>query len=242
MSCNWPADSLTLSRRACTDPMSPRFSPRFVWPFSLVFSFFLPFFFFSSLAGSRAPTFVHPCLQSLCTMWAWNVGRKGWGGFFFFISFNCSVHYPMQIKIIRRLKDVFIFHSSIYISLFLSLLRPLRLPRYLCPSPFVASVFPLSLISTLPLVAYHVRFFSLFLFPAIPLFSPLLLPSSPPFLYLVLWWRVQHHHYFISLFPWFFLFLCPTDDAVSPRFLRFPPRCTEHSPPFLPTRFCFKRL
>lgn len=54
----------------------------------------------------------------------------------------------MQIKIIRRLKDVFIFHSSIYISLFLSLLRPLRLPRYLCPSPFVASVFPLSLIST----------------------------------------------------------------------------------------------
>lgn len=169
-------------------------------------------------------------------------GAKRVRRIFFFISFNCSVHYPMQIKIIRRLKDVFIFHSSIYISLFLSLLRPLRLPRYLCPSPFVASVFPLSLISTLPLVAYHVRFFSLFLFPAIPLFSPLLLPSSPRFLYLVLWWRVQHHHYFISLFPWFFLFLYPTDDAVSPRFLRFPPRCTEHSPPFLPTRFCFKRL
>lgn len=159
---------------------------------------------------------------------------------FFFISFNCSVHYPMQIKIIRRLKDVFIFHSSIYISLFLSLL-PLFVPP--CPPPLPAvSVFP-SLAHINPSARRVSRSFplSLFLFSAIPLFSPLLLPSSPRFLYLVLWWRVQHH-YFNSLFPWFFLFLCPTDDAVSPRFLRFPPRCAEHSPPFLPTRFCFKRL
>lgn len=161
---------------------------------------------------------------------------------FFFISFNCSVHYPMQIKIIRRLKDVFIFHSSIHISLFLSLLRPLPLSsRYLCPSPLFSlsrSYQPFARITFVSLL-------SLFLFPRCStLFSPLLLPSSPRFLYLVLWWRVQHHrHYFNPLFPRFFLFLCPTDDAVSPRFLRFPPRCTtEHSPPFLPTRFCFKRL
>ena len=30
-----------------------------------------------------------------------------------FIIFNCSVHYPMQIKIIRRLGSAFIFHSAI---------------------------------------------------------------------------------------------------------------------------------
>lgn len=91
---------------------------------------------------------------------------------FFFISFNCSVHYPMQIKIIRRLKDVFIFHSSIYISLFLSLL-PLFVPP--CPPPLPPSLFfPLSLISTLPLDAYHVRFLSL-------CFSFLLFHSFHPF-------------------------------------------------------------
>lgn len=86
---------------------------------------------------------------------------------FFFISFNCSVHYPMQIKIIRRLKDVFIFHSSIHISLFLSLLRSLRpLPPPAISVPLLC--FP-SLARINPSLVSRSSLFSLcFSFPVVP--------------------------------------------------------------------------
>lgn len=93
--------------------MSPRFS----------FHLFLPFPFPLSFLAGCQPSFIRVYI-----LFAHCSERATWdarGEQVFFIIFNCSVHYPMQIKIIRRLNDAFIFHFPMYLSVSSSLFAPL---------------------------------------------------------------------------------------------------------------------
>lgn len=190
--------------------MSPRFLPRFVPPFSPV-SFSPLFSGWLSRVSLRSSVFTFSLHIAARERETRGVNR-------FFIIFNCSVHYPMQIKIIRRLKDAFIFRFPMYPSISSSLFAPLcsslllSVAAFTRVTPFARRV---SRSFLLPFSWYRVT--------GSPLFS---FPSSTRILYLVLWWRVQRH-YFNSLFSWFF----PSygdDDGVAVLFTLLPSPSAMH--------------
>lgn len=127
----------------------------------------------------------------------------------------------MQIKIIRRLKDAFIFHF------------PTLLLSSLLSVPLRCSLWPLLLASPLSLDAYHDRFVS---FPGTVSLA-------------LLSFRPLHPRGFCILFfgGATILILCSAAFSLLTATMLFtlppaPPRCTEHSAQLLPPRFCFKRL
>lgn len=120
----------------------------------------------------------------------------------------------MQIKIIRRLKDAFIFHFPTYLSISSSLFAPLCSSLLLAVAAFTR-VTPFA-----RRVSRSFRFFYRYRVTGSPPFS---FPSSTPVLYLVLWWR----HYFNSLFSCFFSSY-GDDDGVAVLFTLLPCPRTMH--------------